>query len=203
MKTKTVKAFMVPIEAYATVGEEATLIDAVMALEKAQLEFDQKRYRHRAILVLDKNNHVVGKISQHDVIKALEPHYQKIKLREQGALNRFGLSDFFIKAAVKEYSFWDKPLHNLCEKAVGQRVKDFMYMPSQDEFVEENITMDMAIHRFVIGEHHSLLITREHEIVGVLRLVDVFEMLFQALKRCEIGPDFQSPQKVQHLDNDG
>lgn len=85
---------MVPIEEYATVGEDATLIDAVMALEKAQLEFDQTRYRHRAILVLNENNHVIGKISQHDVIKALEPHYQKIKSQDQGALNGFGLNVF-------------------------------------------------------------------------------------------------------------
>jgi CBS domain-containing protein len=184
MKTKTVKEFMVPIEEYATVGEDATLMDAVMALEKAQLEFDQTRYRHRAILVLDDNNHVVGKISQHDVIKALEPHYQKIRSREQGALNRFGLSDFFIKAAMKEYSFWDKPLHNLCVKAVEQKVKDFMYKPSHGEYVEENTTMDEAIHRLVIGEHHSLLVIRSKEIVGVLRMVDVFEMVFNALKRC-------------------
>lgn len=184
MKYKTVKEFMVPIEEYATVEEDATLIDAVMALEKAQMEFDQTRYRHRAILVLDENNHVIGKISQHDVIKALEPHYQKIRSRDQGALNRFGLSDIFIKAAMEEYSFWDKPLQNLCEKAVGQKVKDFMYMPSQGEFVEENATMDEAIHRLILGEHHSLLVTRGKEIVGVFRLVDVFEMVCNALKRC-------------------
>ncbi len=186
MNSRTVKEFMVPIKEYATVGEEATLIDAVMVLEKAQLDFDQTRYRHRAILVLDDNNHVIGKISQHDVIKALEPQYQKIKSQDQGALNRFGLSDFYIKAAMQEYSFWDKPLQNLCEKAVGQKVKDFMYKPSQGEFVAENTTMNEAIHRLVIGEHHSLLVTRGKEIVGVLRLVDVFEMVFEALKRCGI-----------------
>jgi CBS domain-containing protein len=184
MKSKTVQEFMVPIEEYATVGKDDTLIDAVMALEKAQMEFDQTRYRHRAILVLDESNHVIGKISQHDVIKALEPHYQKISSQGQGALNRFGLSDLFIKAAMEEYSFWDKPLQNLCEKAVRQKVKDFMYMPSQGEFVDENATMDEAIHRLVIGEHHSLLITKGNEIIGVLRLVDVFEMVFNELKRC-------------------
>ena len=186
MKSKTVKDIMVPIDEYATVGEDATLIDAVMALEKAQLEFDQTRYRHRAILVLDENNRVIGKISQHDVIKALEPHYQKSGSRKQGALNRFGLNDFFFNAAMKEYSFWDKPLQNICEKAVGIKVKDFMYMPSQGEFVEENATMDEAIHRLISGDHHSLLVTRGKEIVGVLRLVDVFDMVFSELKRCRI-----------------
>ena len=186
MKSKTVKEFMVPIDEYATVGEDATMIDAVMALENAQMEFDQTRYRHRAVLVLDENNHVIGKISQHDVIKALEPRYQKSSLREQGALSRFGLSDFFMNAALKEYSFWEEPLHNLCEKAAELKVKDFMHMPSQGEFVEENATMNEAIHRLILGEHHSLLITRGKEIVGVLRVVDVFEMVSNELKRCRI-----------------
>jgi CBS domain-containing protein len=186
MKSKAVKEFMVPIEEYATVAEDATLIYAVMALEEAQMQFDQTRYRHRAILVLDENNHVIGKISQHDVIKALEPNYQKIRSRERGALDRFGFSDFFIKSVMEEYSFWDKPLQNLCEKAARQKVKDFMYTPSKGEFVEEDTTMDEAIHRLIIGEHHSLLVTRGKEIAGVLRLTDVFEMVFKALKRCTV-----------------
>jgi CBS domain-containing protein len=68
MKTNTAKEILVPIDEYATVAENATLKGAVMALEKAQMEFDQTRYRHRAILVLDENNHLIGKLSQHDMV---------------------------------------------------------------------------------------------------------------------------------------
>ena len=184
MKTKSVKELMVPIDEYATVREDATLIEAVMALEKAQTEFDQARYRHRAILVLDENNHIVGKISQHDVIEALEPRYQEIKSREKNALDRFGFGGYFMKTALEEYSFWNKPLQNLCEKAARQKVIDFMYVPSQGEIVEENTTMDEAIHRLVIGKHHSLLVTKGKEITGVLRLTDVFEFIVEALQTC-------------------
>ena len=75
METMTVKDLMVPLSGYATVSEEANLSEAVKSLKKAQGEFDQTRDRHRAILVIDKNNKVIGKISQLDVIKALEPKY--------------------------------------------------------------------------------------------------------------------------------
>ncbi len=184
MKAKTVADLMVPIDAYAVVTEGATMLDAVLALEKAQVEFDEKRYRHRAILVMDKSNNVIGKISQHDLIKALEPNYQKIKSRAKGALDRFGFSDPFIKSAMEEFSFWDKPLQNICEKAYRQKVKDFMYMPSQGEFVKESETMDEAIHRLILGGHHSLLVTKGKSITGVLRLTDVFDMIFKALKKC-------------------
>ena len=54
MKTYKIEDLMVPLSEYATVTVGATLFDAVLALEKAQGEFDQTKYRHRAVLVLDK-----------------------------------------------------------------------------------------------------------------------------------------------------
>ncbi|MBW2216682.1 MAG: hypothetical protein JRF34_05745, partial [Deltaproteobacteria bacterium] len=66
MKTYTVKDLMVPLSEYATVLEDASLYEAVVALEKAQGEFNThlekapggfeiKRHPHRAILVLNKD----------------------------------------------------------------------------------------------------------------------------------------------------
>ena len=56
MSDPIVRDLMVPLDEYATVGEEATLWEAVIALEKAQEDLDRSfyKYLHRAILVLDK-----------------------------------------------------------------------------------------------------------------------------------------------------
>jgi CBS domain-containing protein len=78
MKSYRVKDLMVPLSEYATVPEAATLLEAVKTLRKAQDEFGRNRYQHRAILVFDGNNHFVGKLSQHDVIEALEPKYKRM-----------------------------------------------------------------------------------------------------------------------------
>jgi len=78
MKTIAIKDLMVPLDEYATVPEDATLSDAVQALERAQQAFDHTKYRHRAILVLDAANRPIGKISQIDALKALEPKYKEI-----------------------------------------------------------------------------------------------------------------------------
>jgi hypothetical protein len=62
-----------------------------------------------------------------------------------------------------------------------------MYAPAKSEFVNEQTTMDEAIHRLIIGKHHSLLVTAARdarEIVGVLRLVDVFEFVSSAMHEC-------------------
>jgi CBS domain-containing protein len=48
--------------------------------------------------------------------------------------------------------------------------------------------MDEAIHRLISGRHHSLLVTADQdsgEIVGVLRLTDVFEFVSNAMLECE------------------
>ena len=184
MKSYIVKEMMVPLAEYATVSEDANLLEAVMALDRAQAGFNQTGYRHRAILVLDQSGHIAGKLSQHDVLMALELNYKKIVEKEKGALDRFGLSNMFIKYAMKEYNLWNKPLDHLCKKAIQRNVKEFMYTPTEGEFIDENETMNNAVHKLIIGKHHSLLVTQRGKIAGVLRLSDVFEKITDALKQC-------------------
>ena len=185
MKSKTVKDLMVPLEEYATVSEEATLYDAVTALEKAQEKLNRTthRYMHRAILVLDRNQDVVGKISQLDVLKALEPRYGK--LEDNGMLSRAGYSPEFLNSMMQEHSLWVHHLRDICSKAAKAKVKNFMYTPAEDEYVEENVSHEEAIHMLVMGHHHSLLVTRDGKIVGILRLTDVFVAISDLIRTCE------------------
>ncbi|GAF98920.1 unnamed protein product, partial [marine sediment metagenome] len=90
MKKKLVKALMVPLAEYATVSQEATLFETVIALEKSQEKFDQSRYPHRAVLIYDKNDNIVGKVSQLDILRALEPKFETMGI--PGSLSRFGLT---------------------------------------------------------------------------------------------------------------
>ena len=188
MKSYQVKNLMVPLSEYATVSEAATLLEAVKALKEAQAAFNQKSYRHRAILVIDKNNHIVGKLSQHDVIEALEPNYKAMRNSvPSGSIHRLGFSDDFVKSTIEQFHLWEKALENLCEKAIDQKVIELMYSPGKGEFVNESASMDEAIHRLIIGHHHSLLVTADRdarEIVGVLRLTDVFEFVSDAMQEC-------------------
>ena len=193
MKSRNVKQMMVPLAEYATVRETATLLDAVKALRKAQAAFDQQRYRHRSILVVDEANHIIGKISQHDVIEALEPNYKEMRNQTQeGFIKRLGLSDAFFKKTLEQYHLWETAFEGLCRKAADIKVKKIMYTPLKGEFVRESTTMDEAIHRLIVGSHHSLLVTNDRdpsEIVGILRLSDVFEFVGDAILECGLLPD--------------
>jgi CBS domain-containing protein len=183
MKNIQVNEAMVPLKDYATVSENATLFDAVLALEKAQAEFDQSRYRHRAILVFNAQNKIVGKISQLDLLKALEPKYNQIL--DTDALSRTGYSLDYIES-LSHTSFWSKPLDDICTRAATMEVKSFMYTPTEGEFIQYDAELNEAVHRLIIGKHHSLLVTRGKEIVGVLRLTDVFKLVCERIKACKL-----------------
>lgn len=184
METYVVKDLMVPLDEYATVDEDATLFEAVMALEKAQLEYSSSHYLHRAILILDKEQKVIGKISQIDVLRALEPKYAQMQGIE--GQSRHGISKQFAKSLMVQYRLFDSPMKDICKTAGTKKVREFMYTPTEGEYVSGDATLDEAIHQLVLGQHQSLLVTRDEEIVGVLRLVDVFAAVFQTMKECHI-----------------
>ena len=184
MKTTKVKDLMVPIEEYATVSAEANLSSAVMALDEAQKKFRQDRYKHRAILVFDEKKKIVGKLSQLDVIRGLETRYKK--LGDLKGLSHSGFSPELIKSMIERYNLWGEPLDDICRKGAKIKVKDVMHSPSEGEYVREDATLAEAIHQLVIGRHQSLLVTKDKDIVGILRLTDVFTEVCDRIKACEI-----------------
>lgn len=181
LKTYKIEELMVPLSEYATVTIGATLFDAMMALEKAQEEFDQTRYRHRAVLVLDTAGHVVGKISQHTALKALEPQYRKMA---SSSAAHYGFSVSFLKDLQDQYGLLDGALENICQKAARTKVEDFMSKPTEGEFIESDASLDRAIHMLVMGHFQSLLVKKAGKVVGVLRLTDVFAAVFHVMKSC-------------------
>ena len=172
MKSIKVKQLMVPLDEYATVNENATLNEAVLALEESQKRFRQDRYKHRAVLVFDKVHNIVGKVSQLDLIRGLEAG--DMKTGDLKYVSRCGFSREFIKSMIAQYGLWQKPLDDICRKAAQIKVKDIMYTLTEGEYIEEDASFDEAIHQLVMGHHQSLLVTRAGKIVGILRLTDVF-----------------------------
>ncbi len=185
METLYVKDLMVSLSEYATAPEDASLYEAVLALEKAQEEFDNLKHRHRAILVLDKTGNVIGKITQLSLLSALEPRYAEMAPNQNG-LARYGFSKKFMKNIMESYKLWDAPLEDICRKASDKKISSFMHTLTEDEYVEEEATLDEAIHQLVFGHHQSLLVTRGDDITGILRLTDVFEAIFHMIKECAV-----------------
>jgi CBS domain containing-hemolysin-like protein len=180
MKTIKVKELMVPLKEYATVPNEATLLEAVLALEKAQMTLDPSQYKHRAILVLGESGKVVSKITMKNILVALEPNYGKVEGIE--VLERSGYSPDLIRSMLKDNALWAKPLQFVRKRATELKVVDFIQAPSEGEYIDNNATLAEAIHQLVVYPYHSLLVTSGDEVVGILRLSDVFTKICDIIK---------------------
>lgn len=77
-------------------------------------------------------------------------------------------------------------MEQICKKAVEKKVETFMYTPEDVEIIEENSTLNEAIHQLVIGNHQSLLVIDNKKAIGVLRLTDVFEAIADSVLSCEL-----------------
>ena len=183
MKNYIVKDLMVPISEYATVPEEATLYESVLALEKAQEQYQHSLYSHRAVLILDKRNRVIGKLSQMDFLCALEP--RDANLDQIRNFKRFGFTRKAVALAQESYLKSSPPILDVYSTAAKLKVTDLMQRPTEGEYVDENTSLDMALHQLTAGSNLSLLVTRGTDIVGVLRLADVFAAVFHAMKESE------------------
>jgi hypothetical protein len=179
-----VKDLMVPLSEYATVPVGSTLFEAMLALEKAQEEFDHTKYKHRGILILNKENRVIGKLSHLHALSALEPRQDEINDIED--LGQFGFSTKFIRGLRKKKRRQGAPLGDLCRKAVELKVEDFMHIAAEDEFIDHAATLDMAIHQLVQEKLLSLLVTRDGRTIGILRVADVFAAVYHHMTECTL-----------------
>ena len=187
MEFISVEDLMVPLDEYATVKEDDTLFDAVMALEAAQQKrnVEKHQFMHRAVLVMDDKGEVVGKIGHIDVLRALEPKYKQFG--DSRAITRAGFSPEFIRSMMETQQICESSLIDMCAKGARIRVKEFMYTPEEGEKVDAEASLCEAIHQFVMtGMHLGLLVVKEGKIVGILRRTDVFMTVFGLMKECQL-----------------
>ena len=132
--------------------------------------------------MLDETGKVVSKITMKNILVALEPNYGKIEGMD--VLERSGYSPELIHDMLEDTVLWMEPLQFICERAAGLKLIDFIQAPSAEEYIDENATLAEATHRLVIYPYHSLLVTRGEEVVGILRLSDLFSKVCEMMQSC-------------------
>ena len=180
MEHRTVRDLMVPLEEYAVVGPEASLLDAVLALDRAQAAVPPGRQPHRAVLVVDRRGKVVGKLGHLGFLKALEPRYDA--MGDLNMLSRVGLSTEFIGSMMGHMALWKDSFEDLCLRARSTRVENVMRPVT--ESISEAAPLPEALHKIIVSQSLSLLVTRGSDVVGILRLSDLFSAVMEAIRDC-------------------
>lgn len=180
MEQYRVQDLMVPFSEYASVRIGTTLLDALLALERAQESYSISKYQHRAILVFDESDRVVGKISQLRALKAIETEFAG--QFELEGLRKFGFSEEYVSGMKQQQRLQGHVINEETLRIASlKKVEEFMQMPTPGEFVPAGASLDTAIHLLTAGAHLSLLVTKDEKIVGILRISDVFAAVFHEM----------------------
>jgi CBS domain-containing protein len=115
-----------------------------------------------------------------NILMALEPNYGKME--GTGVLERSGYSPDLIRSMLENNALWTEPLQFFHERAAKLKVGDLIHPPSEDEYIDENATLGEAIHQMIVSSYLSLLVTSDGEVLGILRLSDVFAKICDVIK---------------------
>lgn len=178
LDSKRVRDLMLPLSEYAVVSEDATLREALLALDAAQQQLPPDRQPHRAVLVRNQAGKIIGKAGQLTFLKALEPKYRV--LGDLETMARAGVTTEFVTSIMDNLGFWQNSISASCLRAGCIRIKDFM-MPVT-ECIDEDAFLTEAVHRIVVRQTLSILVTRHSEVVGILRLSDLFTEIASCIR---------------------
>ena len=179
--TKKVKEIMVPIEKYPTIHKDATMVEAILKLHEAVKTAPPEIPPFRAVLVVDEDGKVIGKVGHFAFLKGLEPKYKN--LFDVDKLSRVNLSSKFIETFFEKFSLWHEIPMDLCSVASSIKVLDIKQ--PIEESVDEDETLPMAIHKIIMWQCLSVLVKRGNEVVGILRTSDLINEIENCiLKEC-------------------
>lgn len=179
----TVRRLMTPVEQFPRISDQALFMDVILALQKSQEAFLAGEGKQRILLVEDTNKNIVGKISPKDVVRGLEPKYDKID--SLGDAIRYGVPHI-VQSMKDEYRLWQEPLADLCRKAGRITAGSLVNKPDPNHAVHIDERMDQAIHLFVATGHDALYVLEKDQIVGLLRFSDVYAAICDIATACHL-----------------
>lgn len=161
---------MRPLDDYAAVPGDGTLRDAVRILKEDRVRLLSGGHPPRAVLVVDSERRVIGQMGHLDFLSALEHQYRL--LGDPDTLSRAGVSAELVDSSTDYLGFWQGSLPDICKRARSIKVTDLMHPIT--ESISEDAPLSEAIHKIVMWQGMRILVTRGSEVIGVLRLADLF-----------------------------
>lgn len=181
MESLKVKDLMIPVSEYVRVRSGDTLLDCFIALERNREEKGRSGRAHKDALVFDDAGGYSGKVTIFDVFMALEPTYKRIV---DSTLQHQTLTGDYVSKLFKDYELWSEPFKNLCSRAAELKIEAVMHRPGEAEFIDENSSLSKALHKYVVGVRQPLIVRKDGEVTGVLRVGDMFEEIRKQILSC-------------------
>ncbi|MBF0430889.1 MAG: CBS domain-containing protein [Fibrobacteria bacterium] len=181
MEEKKVKDIMIPIKEYATVHENDTLLDVIKVLDECNRKIPEGQYKLRSVLVVNRSGKIIGKIAHLGFLKALEPKYDHMPALDE--LSSSGLSSDYLQSIMRNMNLWDDAFCEYCD--IAERAEIIQVHEVMDP-INKNINADAsifdAIHKIIMWNMLSIPVTRNHEVVGIIRQADIYKEISEYIK---------------------
>jgi CBS domain-containing protein len=180
MKEILIKTVMIPLPDYVTIKETDTVYDMFQVLEKSKSD---GRHAHRDVIVVDDNGKFKGNVTMIDIFKTLEPNYKKLFENYEGKT----LTKDYVINAMRDFNLWVEPIKNICERGAAIKASEIMYVPKKAEYLQEDDSLEKALHEYVMGAHQPLIVKKGDTVTGVLRFGDLFEVIREHMLACPLS----------------
>ncbi len=161
-----VKHIMVPLSSFGTIREDQTVDDAVevilAGLTKTLTTPTVQETIHRSILVLDREDQVVGIITFTDLLHGLQPLYMRL------LTEKLSMADSIHLESPSFSGMFSIMARDLATKTVRD------IMPDTPPVIDANANLMETVDRLLQLNVRRLLVTENERIVGVVREQDLF-----------------------------
>jgi hypothetical protein len=179
--TLSIRELMRPVEQFPRISDRSFFHEAMLALQKADEAFQSGTARQRILLVEDGAGRIIGKVTPMDVVRGLEPKYDRVD--SLGDDIRYGVPQV-VQSMKEELRHWQEPLDDLCRKAAEVQVATFMNKPEPNQTVNIDEKMDNILHTFVTSRRNSLFVAENNAIIGLLRFSDLYAAICKVVQSC-------------------
>jgi hypothetical protein len=170
--SKKVKDLMIRGSELAQVSGDRTLYDAIVMLAATRDRSSRLDYRPRVVLVHDSQYRIVGSLRHADMLRVLLSVNGSVADRSQSS------PAFFERVEACRTALFD-----VFETARNISVKEAMYVFCENEYIDEEVSLEEGICRLMAGPYLNLVVMSGSTTTGILRLSDVFSMICDDIKK--------------------
>lgn len=166
-----VKGMFIPMKRFPHIDEDLNLHEAVKALQEYTCG-QYERMRYSEMLVVNRQNQLVGRVNLQSVLKGLDPNLGQIFKGFEGKPGEFP------NLAI----LWGDSFFEACHARFGKNIKEFMTPLPPAVKVNESGLKALSI---MLSHNETVLpVVSEDgaEVLGVIRLEEVFNAI---VRRCD------------------
>jgi len=166
MVTKRAGDIMIPLEQYPHIPHWFTIRQAIVELEKSELEVGGRRSLPRALLVFDEKYQLLGIVRRRDILRGLEPKF----LRTMPLHHRKKLFD--VEANEDLLALSSGKFGDALEQQADQPISDVMQPVAAT--VDFDDPLVNVVFKMISRDLNLIPVLKGDALVGVVRSVDVF-----------------------------